>query len=284
MAKTVSLNNLVKYSPWLDNYLKTKSIHHLKKNIYSVRREFGSQKWQIMVEKIKDTQPKTFYELENLFNDLNETRCYYERGEFKLGKNKHCYNKYIDYLINEILPFCNDIPSICEFGAGYGSKIIPIAEKLKLDCPKYIGLELTESGQDAIINSSKSIGIDITVGHCNIVNGVLDNSLIPNDSVLFTCYAAHYEPEFNETFVDNFLSVNPRVVIHLEPVYEHFVDKTLYDYLCRLYIEYNDYTRNLLSTLKSAEKRGRIKIIKEEIKVFGSNPLLPFSVINWIPN
>ena len=89
MAKTVSLNNLVKYSPWLDNYLKTKSIHHLKKNIYSVRREFGSQKWQIMVEKIKDTQPKTFYELENLFNDLNETRCYYERGEFKLGKNKN---------------------------------------------------------------------------------------------------------------------------------------------------------------------------------------------------
>jgi len=65
------------------------------------------------------------------------------------------------------------------------------------------------------------------------------------------------------------------------PVYEHFANNIKNHQNIKNYFIKNDYSLNFLTILKKYEKMKKIKILVEKKHVFGSNKLLPFSIIIW---
>ena len=138
--------------------------------------------------------------------------------------------------------------------------------------------EFTSSGQEAIRLIAAGLGEKIEVGYCDF-RGLTSRGLdIPENSVIFTSYSAHYVPVHSSGFVRFFRKWKPKAVVHFEPVYEHQGGALLHELLCRRYIEVNDYSRNLASVIETACRKKEARLLKVEKNVFGSNPLLPFSI------
>jgi hypothetical protein len=83
--------------------------------------------------------------------------------------------------------------------------------------------------------------------------------------------------------MNGLIALEPKVVIHVEPVYEHCDPATLLGLLRQRYIQANGYNRNLSTILHDHEALGSLEIIHESVPGFGPNPLLAASVIAWKP-
>jgi len=125
------------------------------------------------------------------------------------------------------------------------------------------------------------MGKEIEVGHCDFRRLTLDGPQIPPNSIILTSYSVHYIPKLDHAFASYISQWKPKVVIHFEPCYEHQSLDNLHEMMCRRYIEINDYSRNLVSIIESAYTEGKISSIETHNNVFGSNPFLPISVIEW---
>jgi hypothetical protein len=89
-------------------------------------------------------------------------------------------------------------------------------------------------------------------------------------------------PELNERFFNSIAEVNPKFVLHFEPLYESLDPEDPLDMWARQYIEINDYNTNFLSELNSFLLSREDFEMKFKIDVsFGQNPLLPGSLICW---
>jgi len=127
---------------------------------------------------------------------------------------------------------------------------------------------------------SNALKKNVSVGHCDLRKLEIDADIIPEKSVLFTSYAAHYVPNISSRFVKFLSQLKPKVVFHFEPVYEYYPKDSLHGIMCRRYVELNDYGRNLASIIEDAKRLNKISV-KIKKNILGSNPLLPISVIEW---
>jgi hypothetical protein len=171
--------------------------------------------------------------------------------------------------------------ALVELGAGYGSILFGLAERLPLGERRLFGLEYTRTGAELIGRLGTNSAIEVKSGRCDFARLTMDEVGIEPGAVLFTSYAAAYVPELSDDFVDYLDALDPLIVLHFEPSYEHYPSDSLHGLLCRRYVEVNDYNTNLVSMLHRQVDRGRIEIVLERKNVLGSNPLLPISVIGW---
>ena len=89
---------------------------------------------------------------------------------------------------------------------------------------------------------------------------------------------------FPEKMMSEILKYKPKVVIHFEPIKNHWDEKNILEKIWNKYLFLNDYNETLYEDLIKFETRRYIKIINEEKSKFGSNPFCPISIIEWIPN
>ena len=137
-------------------------------------------------------------------------------------------------------------------------------------------------GQDLISLLAGSWKKPVAVGHCDFRNLKIEGVTIPENAVIFTSYAVHYVPQLSMDFVRFLSRLKPRAVVHFEPCYEFFTADSLHQMMCRRYMELNDYGRNLVTVIE-AGRQGEGISVRTRKYVFGSNPFLPISVIEWAP-
>ena len=125
--------------------------------------------------------------------------------------------------------------------------------------------------------------LKVVSGACDFNTEPLTDFSIPEGAVIYTSYAMHYVPTLDDKHIERLRDCKPSVVVHFEPCYEHHDPATLIGLMRRRYIEVNDYNTNLVSILREQQKQNRIRIIAEQPSVFGSNPLLPASIVAWAP-
>ena len=53
--------------------------------------------------------------------------------------------------------------------------------------------------------------------------------------------------------------------------------------LRKRYVEVNDYNRNLVGLLRGRQAAGAVRLLEERPAAFGTNALLPASVLAWAP-
>jgi hypothetical protein len=143
--------------------------------------------------------------------------------------------------------------------------------------------DYTSTGPALASLIAKEENVELTSGHCDFTSRKLTDLSVPRDTILFTAYAAQYVEELGPRFIEGIIALEPKVVVHVEPVYEHAEETTLLGLLRRRYIEVNGYNRNLSTILHDHEELGSLEILEETAPAFGPNPLLAASVIAWKP-
>ena len=252
-----------------------------KKNIKEVYREYEKEEWANLYEKIKKLNLKniSIRDIDRIYNKFSKKTFFFNNGFFYFGNIKYILNKYNQIYAKTISRFLEKKNnSIVELGAGYGSKIFNLYKNLKKKSIFFAG-EYSANGRKImkLINRKKII---TKIFRCNFLDKQL-LELIPKSSIIFTSYALHYIPMLKKNFYLYFKKINPKVIIHFEPLFEAHDNTEIYGKMCRNYIRCNDYCKNQLSYFKNLEKEKKIKILYFKKNIFGSNPLLPISILAW---
>ena len=176
----------------------------------------------------------------------------------------------------------SSVSQIIELGAGYGWPLLKLAKLTQYSHCQFIGAEYTDSGIECIDILAQREQINLQVGYCDLNQLSLNQFKIIDNPLIFTSVAMICLKGFSKTTLDELIRIRPRIVIHFEPIYEYCNDNSLHSLMCKRYIQLNDYNQNMLTTLKEYEKQGYIKIVQESRNIFGTNPLMPFSVVKWV--
>ena len=276
------MNQLPQHTLWPRRLLWEGRIEERNRGPDEVLREFDREKWAEINGLLSAKSDLTLLELEKReLGHIEEVA--FESGEFfldsGLGQQQAHVGRYADILG----PVAKGAAGIVELGAGYGSKILALASRPEFSDLDLFAGEFTPMGRSAIRELARRDGTHISVGVCDFFEPSIGDFGVPPDSIIFTSYAMMYVPKLPTNVVDVIASLEPRVVVHFEPCFEHYTPDTLHGLLCRKYIEVNDYNRDLVTVLRSAQSARRVEIVREDRVVFGMNALMPVSVVAWRP-
>jgi len=282
-AREFTIDDLPSFSRWPARLLGLEPLNQRQKSTAEVTREFEKEKWGALLSKINsDSGPVDLDTAEGwAIEEIPDTLCSIGK-RFELLSAVEARRRYlavIESVLNRYLP----APALVELGAGYGSVILQLARKKAYSGLSLFAGEFTASGIELIRRFALAASIRITVANCDLASKWIVDFPLPEGALIFTSMAAHYIPHLTSDYVNGIAAFFPRVVVNIEPCYEHCDLATLTGALRRRYIEVNDYNRNLVSLLHAEQVAGRLRILEEERDVVGINPLLPVSVIAWSP-
>jgi hypothetical protein len=259
-----------------------KPIEPRQKTEAEVIREFQTEKWSDVLQQIK-SRPGIKVE------EIDQWRLG-DRAVSVMEKGRYYHMNALDGIHRDFVRTSEALErhlagarALVELGAGYGSTLLNLATRHGWAKHPMHAAEYTEAGMECIRLLAENHGLKIPVGYCDFRAGVLKGIDIPPSSLIYTHYAAHYCPQLGDRFVPFFRRLNPHMVIHFEPCYEHCNDNAISGLLAKRYIEVNDYNRDLVTVLHRHRENGEIEIVQEEKAVMGVNALLPMSIIAWRP-
>jgi len=253
------------------------------KNRAEIEREYQKEKWGGLLTHIEESpRPLRLADLDLMMQGGDELVMFSDGPELfeTTARDAHLrYREFVADILKDRLPAA----ALVELGAGYGSMIVDLARRPEFAGVPAYGLELTAAGTELIRHMSAAENVDVTSGRCDLLAQSVTDVPIPAGSLIFTSYAAYYEPRLAEQFVQGIAALRPKVVVLIEPCHEHCDDSTLLGLLRRRYIEVNDCNTNLATLLHEQSEAGVVKILDERKAAFGPNPLLAASVIVWEP-
>lgn len=277
------LNDLPRYSDWPAKLLGIKPCQNRRKTTDEVVREYEMEKWGPLLRKVQQSDAKLKVEEVDSMVLEGESPSLCSMGDkFQLlspleGRKFHI--DLVESAIKEFLP----VTRIVELGAGYGSVVLTLAKRHVFAKYAFMAAEYVQSGIELIKLLSKNEALDVDVGHSDFNSLPITDLTIPDGALIYTSMATPCIPYLSSQFITSLLSFKPKVVIHIEPCYEHCDNSTLLGMLRQRYIEVNDYNCNLVTRLHEHQNLGSIKILYEKRAVFGYNPLLSVSLIAWSP-
>lgn len=279
--KEFNVNDLPKYSPWPARLLGLENWEPRLKTPKQVTREFESEKWGQLLQRAENTStPLSVEDVDEwIFHDNPNQLCSIKK-RLVLLNYRESHKRYLD-LLEKIIKKYLPASALIELGAGYGSVIIPLARKKCFENIPIFAGEYTRSGTKLLRILSQDEKKQIQYGRCDFNLPDFLDFEIPQKGIIFTSFSACYLTNMTNKFVESFLSLNPKVIINIEPCYDHFTHNTLMDLMRKRYIEVNGYNKNLVTLLKKFETDKKVEIIEELPAVFGANPILPASIMVW---
>jgi len=278
-----SLNDLPRFSPWPARLLGLEPWEPKRKTPQEVTREYEHEKWGPLLEKVRAAGREVLIDEvdEWMLSPLPPALCWLsDRLELMPPMEAHhIHLNLVAELVESYLPAA----ALVELGAGYGTVILSLAKrKSGIGLPLMAG-EYTASGVELIRELSKAQGLAMQTAPCDFFSPQITDLDIPPEAIIFTSFAVCCVSQLSSDFVKAILRLQPKVVMHLEPCYEHCDNTTLLGLMRRRYIDVNDYNTNLVTLLYEHQKQGSLRILVEKPLVFGVNPLLTASVIVWSP-
>jgi len=280
-GERISVNDLAKYSIWPKRIFGCEEFAVKKKTTEEVTREYNSDKWGMLLDKIKSSNGN-LEDLLSLTYDKSNMFPILIGNEIVLQNHFSAFNYYIS-LVAQTLKQYLPIHNLVELGAGSGNIILSLSKDEALKNANFYAGEYAQNGIDLIKSVAEKENINIIVGKSDFTADKIMDFAIPNNSVLFTSFAAICVPKLNDKFLDNILDLKPALIVNFEPCYEYYEENTILGLMQKKYIELNDYNTNIASLLHKWHEKGKIKILDVRKNIFGSNPFLPASIIVWRP-
>ena len=281
--RKITIEELPNWSSWPSRLLFLDDFKVKKKTYQSVIQEFNIDKWGNLLQHFIRKEKITLASIREIEQNAHQTiACFDHEIGFYLTTVNEAHSRQLEIFKKNIIPHIEGASSLVELGAGYGDKLLSLSDVTPLDKLPLYAAEYTESGRELLKLISGKINKKVKVGKCDFRKLSIDNIKIPENSIIFTSYSVHYVPKLKKGFVDFISKLKPKLVVHFEPCYETFDKKSLHGLMCKRYMEVNDYTLNIASTVK----QGCLEIgakYEEECNIFGINPFLPFSIIKWFP-
>ena len=253
------------------------------KNRVEIEREYQLEKWGSLLVKVEESPwPLRLADLDLIMQGGDELVICADGADLFEMTARDAHLRYRDFVAN-ILKDYLPATALVELGAGYGSVIVDLARRPEFAGIPAFGLELTPAGTQLIKLMAAAENVSVTAAECDMLARNVTDAPVPAGSLIFTSYAAYYEPQLRKSFLDGLAAMRPRAVVLIEPCYEHCDDSTLLGLLRRRYIEVNDCNTNLATLIHQESEAGSVKILDERKAAFGPNPLLAASVIVWEP-
>jgi len=276
-----TVDDLPRFSPWPARLLGLTEWQPRRKTPAEVTREFDRDKWGELLERLGKAAPGSDLEaLEGWLRESEEPSLCSVGQHFELLPPRESLRRHYQ-LVADTLSVLLPASGVVELGAGYGGAMLRLAVDARFTGVPLYAAEYTGSGRELLRRLAQTMGTDLQVGCCDLSAASICDPAPVRGAIVFTCMAAHYVPELGPQFVDAMRQLRAGTVVHFEPCYEHFDQRSLTGALRRRYVEVNDYNRNLVSLLHRQAAAGTIEIVKESPAVIGVNPLLPISVIVW---
>lgn len=282
-SKDCSLDQLAAYSPWPARLLGLVPWEPKTKTPAEITREFEDEKWGPLWRRVQNEERQidvsTLY---SWFEDSAHVELCSRGSEFVALTNAQANEAWLELVAENIAAYL-PAPALVELGCGFGNLLLSLARRFGRDAGQTMGGEYTKSGTELLNYLARQESLNVQAGTCDFNLPGITSLSIPPDAVIYTSYAVHYVRYLTGRFVEDLCAFRPRIVVHFEPCYEHTCMDSLIGLMRRRYIEVNDYNRNLVTVLEAAQNEGRIEIVSQSPNLFGSNPLLPASLIAWKP-
>ncbi len=278
--KQVNLNDLPKYYPWPERLLGLSPWSFKPRTIEKTEAEYNQDKYlrcfNLLQEKDGQMTMDDMKAFEQAADDSIEICISLEDELFTTSLNE-ARQKLFDEIKNTLQPNILKSSTIIELGAGYGHNLWRLSKEFPSTKLNWIAGEFADN---AIKIGEKIAGKNISFSKFNFYKTpytILENAtgLI----TIFTVYAAQQLPAAKDILIGLRPYKNKiHRVIFFESVYEHYDPYTMLGLMRKRYIELCDYNTDILTILNAAED---IEIVSERKNVFGLNPLLPASIIEW---
>lgn len=283
-ANQITLNELTCYGDWLPYLLGLKSLSKaLDKNPESIVREYNVDKWGTLLKSIKLLKYPNIDAVNSIIIKKEVLPFYFEDNLYT-ANSKFIYEFQFNLIKNELKKNIRQYGHLVELGAGYGSVILKLADLEEFKDMGFTACEFTDSGVECMKLIASTLNSAIEIGYCDLSDLTLKQYNIPEDAVFMTCWTMACLKGFSRSTLNEIISHNPSVVIHIEPTFEHWSNNSLLEMLWKRYTQLNDYNQTYLSDLQNYESEGLIKIVEQKKNIFGGNPLFPFSIVKWIPS
>jgi len=280
----ISLEETASHSAWPSRLLDIDHFPIKHKSSAEIHREFGDEKWGKLLNMLKNKPSLSLADIEAAEQNLErQIPCYDNSIGFYLVKAKYAQIGLLKIYEKILAAHAYGASGLVELGAGYGSKIIRLSNTVSMKKLPLYAAEYTQAGCELIRLISKKEKKNIQIGWCDFEELDLVGLDIPENAIIFTSYSLHYVPELKEQFVKFLSQFKPKLVVHFEPCYEYFNRRSLHGLMCRRYMDLNGYTKNIASAIHAGCKKIGAEIKIQE-NVFGYNPFLPISIIEWSPS
>ncbi len=179
--------------------------------------------------------------------------------------------------------FCNYLSAsdtIYEFGAGTGFNLLSASELFP---------DKDLQGFDFVPSSVQLINLIGQVKNKRMTAALFDMMQpdgqlhLEANSTVFTFGALEQLAGQIGPFFEFLLKQPIRFCFHIEPVIDLYDQDLLFDYLAYKFHQQRGYTANLLGTIKSLEKAGRLEIVNIKRPRFASQFMEGYSLIAWRP-
>lgn len=182
-------------------------------------------------------------------------------------------------ILVQIHKYVDNFDALYEFGCGTGHNLLNLRKSFT-DAALY-GLDWTKSSQN-IISRIATITKDFGLFGINFDYFEPDFKInLDSNSVVLTVASLEQTGNGYMKFLEFLISKRPKIVIHIEPVWESLDDDTLIDYLSILYMKKRNYLNGFFNALESLEKQGKISIKNHSRSYLGSKFIDGYTVIVW---
>lgn len=171
--------------------------------------------------------------------------------------------------------------NIYEFGCGTGHNLLRIRKRMPQ--AKLHGLDWAASSQDLIDELSATLG-DLNLYSSNFNYFEPNYAIeIPENSAVITVASLEQTGENFVDFISYLIDKKPKLVIHIEPMWEPLDKNNLLDYLSIKYFEKRKYLNGLQNHLERLEKQNQVEIVSKQRTYVGSFFIDGYSLLVWRP-
>ena len=272
------LDDLPKYSERLKDLLND-SLSKKEKNEKQINREFGQDKWGALLAKWIES-PCNISDVRDAMTRATLVHSGIVERNLKLMTEKEAHYYYVNLVESALLE--DSSKTLVEIGCGFGSVLLDLVGRGNLNYNHVYGLEYTDQGVELAERLSRWHNYDVQMAKGDFNLQGISNITIPPESDILTSYSFHYVKDSSKA-LNNLITLNPRRVIHFEPMLQHYDQSTLLGCLQAKYLLSNGYNTTMRNDLRLLEESGKVEVLQDKPMVFGSNCLLPASLVIWRP-
>lgn len=189
----------------------------------------------------------------------------------------YLHSFFVDALLLEYIP---NYDKVFELGCGTGYHLFRLNEYFP--SKNYYGGDWSISSQNNIAECAQALKIKNVEGF-NFNYFSPDYFVNIKNSLVYTVASLEQIGDKHNKILEFLIDKKPDLCIHFEPIHEVLDETNLLDYLTIQYFNKRNYLKNYLTTLRSLETEGKIKIIDVRRLYYGSKFIEGHTVIIWKP-
>lgn len=202
-------------------------------------------------------------------------------GDYIHAQEEHFEHEYFNIFRTWLFEkYFKSYDSIYDIGCGCSYNLIKLCEMFPNK--KIYGFDFVQSSVDIVSELANKHNLNVEGNLFNIIEPDYSIDLDEN-SLVFTSGVIEQIASKFDNFIDFLLLKKPKLVVHIEPIYEVYNQEILFDYLAAKFHKKRGYTEGYLPRLRQLESEGKIEIIKVKRLNFGSLFMEGFTNIIWRP-